>query len=177
MFTEAYLGEIRIFAGSFAPDGWAFCDGQMLSVHEHSDLFGVIGNTYGGDGGNSFALPDLRGRAALCQGTGAGLTERKLGESGGEAAVRLSEDQLPAHTHQARATISPAKNSSPAEGVWARSTGTDKIFPYLKTDTPDAHLHTAALESTGENQPHNNRQPYLGLHFIIAVEGEIPHRN
>ena len=169
---DAYIGEVRIFAGTYAPEGWLFCDGQMLPVAQYQALFAGIGKTYGGDGRNTFALPDLRGRVPIAQGQGNGLSPRELGKAGGEPIVALSISQIPTHTHHAKGTTTAGTNSSPANGVWARIPGVN-----LYADNPKESLNINALLPTGNNQPHNNMQPYLGINFIIAVDGEFPIRN
>ena len=169
---DPYIGEVRIFAGTYAPEGWLFCQGQMLPVAQYQALFAVISITYGGDGKKTFALPDLKGRAPISQGQGKGLSMYGLGKAGGESAVSLSVPQIPTHNHLAKGTNTPATNSSPANGVWARSSGTN-----LYADNPKEPLNANALLSAGNSQPHNNMQPYLGINFIIAFEGEFPTRS
>ncbi len=169
---DPYIGEIRIFAGTYAPEGWLFCQGQTLSVAQYQALFAVIGNTYGGDGKKTFALPDLRGRVPIAQGQGSGLSKRELGKAGGEPTVTLSISQIPTHNHHAKGTKTAGTNSSPANGVWARIPGVN-----LYADNPKEPLNANALLPTGNSQPHNNMQPYLGINFIIAVEGEFPTRS
>lgn len=149
---DLFIGEIRIFAGNFAPRGWALCNGQVLPIVKNTALFSILGTTYGGDGRTTFALPDLCGKSPMHQGAGAGLSPRALGESGGAASVALSLNQLPAHSHQAMCQVSPY--SSP----------------------PDTMMSVQAVQAAGGGQPHNNMQPYLGLNFIISLQGVFPPR-
>lgn len=162
---ESYIGEIRIFAGTFAPVGWAFCDGQLMPISENDALFSLIGTTYGGDGQDTFALPDLRGRLPLHQGSGS-----ILGESAGVEEVTLSAGQIPAHSHRLQATTSTANQSSPAGNALAQSTAADL---YVE-DTATAGMATASIAPVGGSQPHSNLQPYLCLNFIISLFGVYP---
>jgi microcystin-dependent protein len=156
--AEPFVGEIRLFAGNFAPTGWAFCDGQVLSISQNTALFSLLGTNYGGDGFSTFALPDLQARAPISAGTGPGLTPRSVGESGGVDAVALAGSQLPVHAHPAsshRGTTSVAAGGIPA-----------------------AHGRYAAVaEALTAGAAHNNRPPYLGLSFIIALQGIFPSRS
>lgn len=154
-----YVGEIQIFAGNFAPDGWMFCHGQLLSIAEESTLFALIGTTYGGDGQITFALPDLRGRMPIHQGTGPGLSTRVLGETGGTETVALTANQIPTHTH------------SMTSGV-VRGGGTQGVG--LTTGTELGTLTAPTTSSTGGSQPHENMPPFLGLNFIISLYGIFP---
>lgn len=168
--AEPYVGEIRVFAGNFAPVGWAFCDGQDLSISEYSTLFTLIGTTYGGDGQSTFALPDLRGRLPVHMGpnptTG---TAYVLGEQAGVETVTLTSAQIPAHSHQANGQSTPGTQESPAGGVWAAS-----ALNGFDTGTPDLTMHPEAIGPTGGNQPHSNLMPYLAVNFIIALNGIFP---
>lgn len=171
---DAFVGEIRIFAGNFAPMGWARCDGQLLRIDQNTALFEVIGTTYGGDGMSTFALPDLRGAAPLQQGLGGGLSWRALGQTGGERTVTLNRSQMPAHSHGVRASSTRADQASPGGNVWATArTGRRVADQYAAAANP-VTMSSAALSETGEGLPHNNMPPYLTLNFIIAMEGIFP---
>ncbi len=156
--TDPFVGEIRLFAGNFAPRGWAFCDGQVLPISQNTALFSLLGINYGGNGVSTFALPDLRDQVPISQGTGPGLTPRVVGESGGAADVALSAATLPTHSHPAfsrRGTTPDPTDAVPA----ARG------------------RYIAAAPAVAAGQPHNNRPPYLGLSFIIALQGVFPARS
>ena len=173
--NDAFIGEIRIFAGTYAPAGWKFCDGSVLKVQEYQALFAVIGKQYGGDGRTTFALPNLKGRAPMHWGQGAGLTERKLGEAGGKGKVTLSPDQMPSHTHVPQGTRANPVTPRPEGGLWAG--GATGANLYSAATAPDyAPLSESALQSIGGGQPHNNMQSYLAINFIIALEGTFPVR-
>lgn len=167
---DPYIGEIRIFAGNYAPEEWLLCQGQVLPIIEFQALFAVIGITFGGDGRSTFALPDLRGRAPMGQGQGSGLSLRKLGVACGAAEVSVSDAQMPNHNHQAIGTTNAGTNSSPENGVWAKSVGAN-----LYADDPaDTLFNDDVLKPTGGSEPHNNMQPYQGINFIIATNGVFP---
>ncbi|MFE5322762.1 phage tail protein [Paenibacillus sp. NPDC056579] len=167
--ADPFIGEIRMFGGNFAPLGWLKCDGQLLSIAQYSTLYTLIGTTYGGDGVNTFALPDLRGRLPIHQGTGAGGTYA-LGQAAGTETVTLTTQQIPAHSHTVRAFSQQGDTNSPNNAVWANSTldqfGADTTIP--------GTMHPAAVGITGGSQPHENMMPYLCVHFIIATEGIFP---
>jgi microcystin-dependent protein len=165
-----FLGEIRIFGGSFPPQGWAFCDGQILSISANSQLYGVLGTRYGGDGVATFALPDLRGRTPIKAGQGTGLTNRQLGEAAGVEAVALDVSQTPAHTHAIRGSNLNGSSDGPVGGVMARMPSAVPEF----AATANADLAAGAIQSAGGGQPHNNMQPYLTLVYIIAIQGTVP---
>lgn len=168
--ADPFLGEIRIFAGNFAPQGWAFCDGQLLAISQNQALFSLLGTTYGGDGQTTFALPDLRGRVPMNAGSGPGLTPRSLGQTGGQEQVTLNVSQIPAHTHQARASSEAPDTNSPEDAVPAQ-----KARTYLyNTGDSDVNMGTTAISSTGGSQAHDNMQPYLCLNYIIALQGLYP---
>jgi len=172
---DPYVGEIRLFAGNYAPRGWAFCHGQQLEIRSNLALYAVIGTTYGGDGKNYFQLPDLRGRAPMHFGHGTGLTPRPLGEAGGEAAVTLTTSQIPAHVHFAGCQ-STADKKNPEGMIWANSPGGKAIVrTYAETGT--VKMAAQAISPAGGGQPHNNMQPYLAINFIIALEGIFPPRS
>jgi microcystin-dependent protein len=171
--ADAFIGEIRIFAGTFAPVGWAFCQGQLLAIAQNDALFSLIGTTYGGDGQTTFALPDLRGRFPVHQGQGPGLSNYTIGEITGTETVTLTVPQLPNHTHTANAG-SGGNNLSPAGNVWATDAGGNTA---AYSDTSNASMAATAIGVAGGSQPHDNIQPFLGVNFIIALEGIFPPRN
>lgn len=167
--ADPYIGEIRMFAGNFAPVGWMFCEGQLIPISENDALFALIGTTYGGDGQETFALPDLRGRLPVHQGTGPGLSTRVIGELSGVETVTLTTNQIPAHTHGLQASTSEAETSQPNGNILAASD--DNLFTGL---TPNTALNNAALNSVGGSQPHNNLMPSLCVSFIISLYGIFP---
>ncbi len=169
---DPYVGEIRLFAGNFAPRDWAICDGSSLSVISNTLLFSVIGNQFGGDGVNNFNLPDLRNRVPMHQGAGQGLTPRAFASTGGEGTVTLDVSQMPNHSHQP-VCLEPQGANTPTEAYWAKSDGRGGR-PVYSVNEPTTPLNTLAIGETGENQPHNNMQPYLALNFIIALQGVFP---
>ena len=165
--AQPYVGEIRMFAGNFAPAGWMFCEGQLLPISEYETLFNLIGTTYGGDGQSTFALPDLRGRLPLHQGNGF-----TLAETGGAETVTLTVNQIPAHTHALLATGNNASGTAPATQVFAASSEVT-VSPY-GSDAPQITVSPQMVGSTGGSQPHNNFQPYLCVDFIISLFGIFP---
>ena len=158
-----------MFAGNFAPGGWRFCDGQLLAIADNDALFTLLGTTYGGDGEETFALPDLRGRHPVHQGANAGTTF-VLGESGGVEEVTLTTQQVPAHGHAFLAANVQGDQISPAGNLPARSFN---VTPYLN-EAPDGNMLASAISPAGGSQPHENRQPYLGISFIISLTGLFP---
>jgi len=165
--AQPYIGEIRMFAGNFAPAGWMFCEGQLLPISEYETLFQLIGTTYGGDGQSTFALPDLRGRLPLHQGNGF-----ILAETGGVEEVTLTVSQIPAHSHPLLGTAAIANTNTAQGAVLASSTGTS-VFPY-GTDVPTTTLAPSSVGAVGGSQPHSNFQPYLCVDFIISLFGLFP---
>ncbi len=163
--AQPYVGEIRIFAGNFAPAGWMFCEGQLLPISENDTLFNLIGTTYGGDGQSTFALPDLRGRIPLHFGNGF-----VQAETGGVEDVTLTVSQIPAHGHSFLGTTSNANDTNAANNVVAQPTSG---FPYLNAP-PAVAMAPQSISSIGGSQPHNNFQPYLCLNFIISLFGIFP---
>jgi microcystin-dependent protein len=167
--SDQFISEIRIFAGGFAPAGWAFCDGQLLQISQNGILFKLIGTTYGGNGSTNFAVPDLRGRVPLHFGTGPGLSPRVRGETGGTEQVTLTNQQVPSHTHPLIASTGAGNATSPQNNLIADGTA----FPYLEA-APDTQLSPIAAAPVGGSQPHENRMPYLAVSYIIALTGVIP---
>jgi microcystin-dependent protein len=171
---EPILGEIRMFAGNFAPRGWALCDGSLMSISTNTALFSILGTTYGGDGRTTFALPDLRGRLPMHVGAGPGLTPRTLGESSGSESVVLVLSQVPQHNHTV-GCHSVADQSAPANSIPATE-GTGGA-PVYSTQGADGTMNPAMIGMAGGSQPHDNLSPFLCLTFIIALEGIFPSRN
>jgi microcystin-dependent protein len=162
-----------MFAGNFAPRGWAFCDGRILSISTNSALFSILGTTYGGNGTTTFALPDLRGRAPIHAGQGPGLSNRTLGEMGGTESVALTQNQMPTHSHQANAFSGEGTSTSPQNNVWAGSAQRDSIY----TNNPNTTMSPSAVSPAGGGQPHGNMPPYGVVNYIIALEGVFPPRD
>ena len=163
--SQPYIGEIRLFAGNFAPAGWAFCDGQLLPIADNDALFTLIGTTYGGDGQTTFALPDLRGRIPIHQGN-----SFILAETGGAEAVVLTMNQIPAHSHPFMANDTTGSSSLPENNLLAKSTSNTPYSPFA----PTVPLSPQSLSATGGSQPHTNFQPYLCIHYIISLFGLFP---
>ncbi len=174
MALDPFVGEVTLFAGNFAPRGWAFCAGQLLPIAQNTALFSLLGTNYGGDGRTTFGLPDLRGRSPLHVGSGQGpgLQAHSLGEMAGEASVTLSTTQIPAHTHALQASTA-ASVSSPSSTVNLSATSAGNVY---RDPTNPVAMSQTVLSSHGSSQPHNNRQPYLSLNFIIALQGVFPPR-
>ncbi|MDQ2079110.1 tail fiber protein [Xanthobacteraceae bacterium Astr-EGSB] len=162
--AQPYVGEIRMFAGNFAPAGWMFCEGQLIPISENETLFQLIGTTYGGDGQSTFALPDLRGRIPLHQGNGF-----ILAETGGAEEITLTVQQIPAHTHPLLASTLLANQETAANAV----TGQTEVAFYGE-DSPYTNMSPAAISAVGGSQPHTNFQPYLCVDFIISMYGIFP---
>jgi len=154
-----------MFAGNFAPAGWAFCHGQLMPISENETLFQLIGTTYGGDGESTFAMPDLRGRVPIHQGNGF-----ILAENGGVEEVTLTMNQIPVHSHAWVASADPANSPNPAAHLLGEALTT---MPYIQ-DIPDTPLHPQAIASAGGSQPHTNLQPYLCINYIISLFGIFP---
>lgn len=174
---DNYVGEIRLFAGNFAPRGWALCNGALLKIADYDVLFTLIGTAYGGDGLTTFALPDLRGRVPVGQGTGPGLSPRVLAQKYGSEAVTLILPQMPPHTHSFNATDATATNAQPGGMLFAQ-TGTDKLYgPAPATGPQPQTMASNAVLPTGAGQPHENTMPSMAINYIIAVEGIFPGRN
>jgi microcystin-dependent protein len=162
--STPYLGEIRMFGGNFAPAGWEFCDGRILPISQYNTLYSLIGTTYGGDGQQTFGLPNLVSRIPFHQGPA-----RPLGEVAGAESVTLNTNQLPLHSHAARASNAAASSSTPAGNVWA---GWGDA-PYA-ADPPDVPMDASAISGVGNGLPHENRPPFMALTFIIALDGIYP---
>lgn len=204
---EGTIGEIRLFGGNFAPRSWAFCNGQLISINQNQALFSILGTTYGGDGRTTFALPDLRGRTAIGEGHGAGLSTRPLGQRSGQETVTLTSLQIPSHTHFATVNAGTAviagtatavvnvsadsESEEPADLFIGKSDGVNSYGPpdgmqtlsrdAVTIDTSGLSVNMAGMTvtngMTGGSQAHNNMQPYLVLHYIICMFGTFPSRN
>jgi microcystin-dependent protein len=175
--STPFIGEIVMFAGNFAPRGWALCDGQLMAISQNTALFSILGTTYGGNGQTTFALPDLRGRVPMHPGQGPALPPHAygLGESSGAQSVTLLSNQLPAHTHLLNCSSTGGNQPSPAGNFPAvESTGTSSNY---SSNPPDGTMHPQTIGLAGGNQPVSIVQPYLCVNFIIALQGIFPSRN
>lgn len=168
--SDPYVGEIRLFAGNFAPVGWALCQGQLVAIAENDVLYSLIGTTYGGDGQNTFALPDLRGRVPVHQGQGPGLSQRTMGQTGGTETVTLQSGQTPAHSHPALASTATASLGAPGGNLLAATTGS--TYGTGPATTPMAS--GAITSAWGNPQPHENMAPTLTVNYIISLYGIYP---
>ncbi len=174
------LGEIRIFAGNYAPIDWALCDGSSVRISDNQQLFALLGTTWGGDGTTSFKLPDLRGRVPIGQGQGTGLTKRVLAQTGGTEAVTLTTATLPNHTHSLNASTDDATTNVPGSSVVpAKPTAATPVALYAETSAVKTPLELSAqtIQTTGHSQPHENRMPGLAMCFIICTNGLYPTRS
>lgn len=187
--SEPFIGEIRALGFDFAPVGWAQCNGQLLKVNENTALFSLLGTIYGGDGKTTFGLPDLRGRVAINDGAGPGLTNRHMGEKGGAETVTLATDQMPQHAHTLTDTEGHLNCSSaiatvptPAGNSIAPSPGRNDPYRFIDAD-PDAAMRDGSItvsgktSDSGDSQAHNNMEPYLVLNYCIALQGIYPSRS
>jgi len=186
---EPFIGQIIMFGGNFAPRGWSFCEGQLLSIAQNDVLFSILGTTYGGDGRTTFGLPDLRGRVAMHPGTGPGLTPRKLGQRGGSEFNILNVTQLPSHAHIATGQIKGANiegaTSVPTDGYLAKAkvpiSRSEVVDANIYSDTATTYMATdgvvVTVGNTGGNGRINNIEPFLAVNYIIAMQGTYPSRN
>ena len=174
--SEPFLAEIKMFAGNFAPRNYALCNGQLLPISQNTALFSLLGTMYGGNGQTTFGLPDLRGRAPMHQGQGPGLTDRVVGENGGEPSVSVIISEMPSHTHGAMGVAVAGDVATPANTTWASSAG-GRTAPPLYQSASNTTMNPQAVGIAGGSQPHNNLQPYLTINFIIATAGIFPARN
>ena len=170
--SEPFLGAISIFGGNFAPRGYALCDGQLMPINQNTALFSLLGTTYGGNGQSTFALPDLRGRTAIGQGQGPGLSSRTMGESLGVEAITLSTAQLPLHGHTQQASGTAATAAAGPSGAPGSSATT-----MFYGGSPQIDMAASAVAASGGGQPHPNMAPFAALNFIIALQGVFPSRN
>jgi microcystin-dependent protein len=177
---EGTIAEIRMFAGTFAPRNWAFCQGQLMSISQNTALFSILGTTYGGNGQTTFGLPDFRGRVAVGTGQGPGLSNVSLGEQAGVETVTLLVTQMPSHNHVINGSASGlANNANPtgnAPGIGAVASNNAPVNMY-SNGAPAAAMNPQVCGLAGGNQPHNNMQPYLGMNYIICLFGIFPSRN
>jgi microcystin-dependent protein len=169
--SDPYIGEIRMFGGSFAPAGWAMCQGQLMPISQNDALFTLIGTTYGGDGQSTFGIPNLSGRATVHNGTGSGQSY-SMGEAAGVESVTLTTNQIPTHNHSLTASQDLSNTTSPNNAVLAQTT---QILMYTE-DSVSKSMPPSTLSSAGGNQPHENMQPYLVVTFIISLFGIFPHQ-
>lgn len=174
--SQPFIAEIKMFAGNFAPRAYALCNGQLLPIAQNTALFSILGTTYGGDGRTTFGLPNLQGRAAMHQGQGPGLTPRALGETGGTPSVTLISSEMPSHNHQMQCNEVAGTLPSPSNATFGMSGGRGRPSFYAAQGT-NVPMAQQALGITGGSLPHNNMQPYLGVTFIIALQGIFPPRN
>lgn len=168
--SEAYIGEIRIFAGNYAPVNWAICDGSLLSINQYEALYTLVGTTYGGDGTTTFGIPDLRGRVPIHMGQGPGLSVRNLAEQGGVEIVTLTQAAMPAHTHAVMAVNAAGTLKSPNGGYFANTSGC-KAY---STAVPNAVMAAQLTSAGGVSQAHGNMMPYMVTNYIIALIGMYP---
>ncbi len=167
---DPFIAEIIMFGGNFAPRGWAFCNGQLLSISQNSALFSILGTTYGGDGRTTFGLPDMRGRVSIHPGTGPGLSQYRLGQKGGSENVTLTVAQMPPHSHIALGSTADGDDTNPTNRYPGASGDID-----LYANSSNANM--GATANTGGNEAHPNIQPYLCVNYIIALVGLFPSRN
>ncbi len=170
--SEPFIGEIRMFAGTFAPRGWAFCDGQLLAISQNDALFALFGTVYGGDGRTTFGLPGARGRVSIHEGQGPGLSNRALGSKGGAEDVVVTANQLPVHSHTMQGSTSTANVASPQNQV----VGVSSLFDLYQTNAPGADMSADTITPVGGNQQHTNVQPFLCINCIVALFGIFPSR-
>jgi microcystin-dependent protein len=174
---QPFIGEIRMFGGSFAPAEWAFCDGSLLAISDNDALFALLGTTYGGDGQSTFGLPNLAARVPVCVGTNPATgTNYQYGEMLGTESVTLTTQQIPLHTHAALGSVDPATSNSPQNTVPASLTVASGQLPY-GTDPPPTSLIQSSIPPVGGSQPHDNTQPFLVVSFIISLFGIFPPQN
>jgi microcystin-dependent protein len=177
---EPYLGEIKLFGGNFAPSGWALCNGQLLAISQYAALFSILGTTYGGNGVQTFGLPNLQGRTPIHWGTGPGLTTRVLGEIDGTENVSLLISNMPAHNHLINASTTVATQVLPTNFILAQSVDTaagGAPSNFIEPTGANTTLASTAVSMAGSSLPHDNMQPYLAVSFIIALVGVFPSRN
>ena len=168
--AQPFIGEIRMFAGNFAPSGWAFCNGQEIPISENDALFTLIGTTYGGDGESTFKLPNLQSRIPVHQGQGGGLTNRTLAEMGGAEQVTLTTQQMPSHNHAMVASLNTGGSANPQGQLLAAGTNVS----FFRAIAPNANMAPNIISPVGGSQPHENLMPYLCINYIISLFGIFP---
>jgi microcystin-dependent protein len=166
--AEPYLGEIRMFAGNYAPDGWALCNGEMLSIVDYDALYSLVGTTYGGDGQTTFGLPDLQGRIPIHPNSNSVLAAK-----GGDETITLTVSELPSHSHPPRASSQPGNQQSPSGTLWAKSS----VTSYLEGPGTPVMMNSQLISQAGGNMPHDNMMPSLTISFIIALQGIYPQQS
>jgi microcystin-dependent protein len=174
--ADNFIGEIRAVGFSFAPVGWAFCNGQLILITDNGALFNLIGTTYGGDGVTNFALPNIQSRVLIGQGLGPGLTSFTLGQMAGGEIVSISTSQLPGHNHGVTGADTPGSSNSPVNGVFSSPNVGGPVHDLFSAST-DSTFATDALQVSGNSLSHTNLQPYLAIYYIIALTGLTPSQN
>lgn len=183
---DEFIGVVKMFAGNFAPRGWAFCQGQLLPIAQYNALFSILGTTYGGDGRTTFGLPNLGGRVPVGTGQSPGASNYSIGQMGGVETVTLTQNEMPSHTHVAQVNVSAnlgttnnpvGKVPGASEVQLERSGPTFPVNSYTDASTGSASPESTTILPSGGNQPHNNMQPYLGMNYIICMEGLYPSRS
>lgn len=172
---DPFLGEIRMFSGTFAPRGWAFCNGSLIPISQNTALFALLGTQFGGDGRSTFALPNLLGRAPVGQGQGPGLSSYTIGESTGEANHTLTTAEMASHAHSLTANKSTADNATPVGNMFGSGGTRSSVLVFAPT-TSVANMAANIVGGAGGSQPHNNMQPYQVVNYIIALQGIFPQR-
>jgi len=172
--TEPFVGEIRLFAGNFAPSGFALCNGQLLPISQNTALFSLLGTNYGGNGTTTFGLPNLQGRTPMHKGQGPGLSSEVIGEMAGVEAVTLNATQIAAHSHPVNGANVAGNQVSPVNNTWAQAGRTTSL--YAASGANNAQMNAAGTNLAGGGLPHNNRPPYQAINFIIALQGIFPPR-
>jgi microcystin-dependent protein len=175
--VDPYIGEIRIFAGNFAPKDWALCNGQLMAIVQNTALFSILGTNYGGDGKTTFGLPNLQAATPMSQGSGPGLTPRQVGEVGGSPTVTLTAAQLPGHSHTFGVELGLGDQTAVANNFVAANRNASAFTAPNAPNLNTQPMNAAAIANSGGSQPHNNRQPFLGLTFIICLNGIYPPRS
>jgi microcystin-dependent protein len=171
--SEPFLGEIKIFAGNFAPRGYAKCDGQLMAISQHQELFSILGTIYGGDGRTTFALPDLRGRAPVHAGTGPGLEPVQLGQRGGQSQITLNINQMPPHTHQVECTSEDGETEEAPDSFLSKGANGEQIY---SSSSDGSRMNSGMITPAGAGQPFSIVSPFMGVNYIISIQGIIPTR-
>jgi len=175
--VDPFIGEIRMFCGNFAPNGWALCDGRLLDIQQYAALFSILGTFFGGNGVKNFALPDLRGRVPVHPGQGPGLSPYTMGQTGGSENVTLTSNQMPQHNHALGASTTPGANSSPQNGYPASGVDSQGGAVNGYAASGNTTMAPTIVGQAGGSQPHENRPPFLCVNFIIALNGIFPSRS